>query len=163
MTNDKNRNSGFIGNLTDMLGALADLAEKGQQMKDSGQFESSDGRQGQYHVGFNIRTMANGQQSVQPFGNVRQGSAGEPVVDEWREPPVDVFEEDDHVLLIAEMPGVSEDNLSIEVQDNAVELSAEQGSKKFRKTVETDETYTADDMNISANNGVFEIRLNRAG
>ena len=43
---------------------------------------------------------------VEPFGNVtKDKESGRTVVHEVREPLVDVFEEDDHVLVIAEMPG----------------------------------------------------------
>ena len=45
---------------------------------------------------------------VEPFGNVRRDDkTGETVVQEIREPVVDVFEEKDHTLVVAEMPGVS--------------------------------------------------------
>ena len=37
------------------------------------------------------------------------------MVEEVREPIVDVFDEEDHILVIAELPGVSEDKIKIEV------------------------------------------------
>ncbi len=45
---------------------------------------------------------------IEPFGNIRKDrESGHTVVQEVREPVVDVFEEEDHVLVVAEMPGVS--------------------------------------------------------
>ncbi len=46
------------------------------------------------------------------FGNVRTDEkTGRATVHEVIEPPVDVFEEPGHVLVVAELPGVGEDDL----------------------------------------------------
>ena len=49
---------------------------------------------------------------VEPFGNVRKDErTGRATVREVMEPPVDVFEEADHVLVVAEMPGVGAEDV----------------------------------------------------
>ncbi|MDR5868442.1 Hsp20/alpha crystallin family protein [Halomonas koreensis] len=40
-------------------------------------------------------------------------------------PPVDIYEEDNALHLVADMPGVSRDTLSIEVNDNVLSLEGE--------------------------------------
>ncbi len=57
------------------------------------------------------------------------------MVQEVREPVVDIFEEEDHVLVVAEMPGVSPEDVKITVEDDLLTISAERGDKKYRKEV----------------------------
>ena len=40
------------------------------------------------------------------------------MVHELREPLVDVFEEEDHVLIVAEMPGIEGEDVQVEVRNN---------------------------------------------
>jgi len=63
--------------------------------------------------GFTIKTgLGDDRPLVEPFGNIRQDKeSGHTVVQEVREPVVDVFEEDDHVLVVAEMPGVAKEDV----------------------------------------------------
>ena len=73
---------------------------------------------------------------VEPFGNIRRDQeSGRTVVQEVSEPVVDVFEESDHVLVVAEMPGVGPEDVKIEVEDDLLTISAENGDKKYRKEV----------------------------
>jgi HSP20 family protein len=48
-------------------------------------------------------------------------------------PPMDLVEADDHFLLKADLPGLSEDDVSIEVQDNVLTVSGERKSEQERK------------------------------
>ena len=56
--------------------------------------------------GVSVRVGAHGVPVVARFGNVRQSASKEPIVDEVREPMIDVLDEDDHYLVIAELPGI---------------------------------------------------------
>lgn len=49
----------------------------------------------------------------------------EELEDDVRAPPIDVQDHDDHFLIVAEMPGVPKEQVSIKVKDNIVELSGE--------------------------------------
>src|SRR3712207_222326 len=55
------------------------------------------------------------------FGDQRQGRR-------WV-PPVDLVEADDHYVLKADLPGVSEDDVSIEVQDGTLTISGKRSSE----------------------------------
>ncbi len=52
-------------------------------------------------------------------------------------PPVDIYETATHVVLKAEIPGISQDNIDIKIEDNALVLK---GERKFEKRSD-DETY----------------------
>src|SRR4051795_6478825 len=48
-------------------------------------------------------------------------------------PAMDLVEGDDHFLLKADLPGLSEDDVSIEVQDNVLTISGERKAETERK------------------------------
>lgn len=165
MTKGKKREEGasfggvFKG-LADLIEKLGDLAEKGEQLKKSGEFQQKDIK-GVY--GFSVK-MGLGEKGekevkVEPFGNVRRDeTSGETVVQEIREPVVDVFEEKDHTLVVAEMPGISTKDVRLEVQDDLLTIIAEKKDKRYRKEILLPRAYPREKMKLSCNNGILEIR-----
>jgi len=109
---------GFLNGLTNLIEKLGELAEKGEELQGFKEF-GKDELKGVY--GFTIRTGLKGSDGgtglkVEPFGNVRPDEkTGRATVHEVIEPPVDLFEEPDHVCVVVELPGVGPDDLSIEV------------------------------------------------
>lgn len=63
------------------------------------------------------------------------GEAGESRA--WT-PAVDVFDREDAVLLRAELPGLSVDDVDVEIDDNVLTIS---GERRFTDTVEDDRYY----------------------
>jgi HSP20 family protein len=155
---------GFLGGLGTLLERLGELAEKGEQLQQSGELGGGDGdRKIQGVYGFSIK-MGLGDVGVQvePFGNVRKDAqTGKPVVDEVREPLVDTFEEDDHVLVVAEMPGISQEDVRLELHDDILVLSASHGPKNYRKEVLLPASFSAEGMSYTCRNGVLEVKLAR--
>lgn len=157
---------GMITGLSGLLGKLGQLAEAGdklQQAQNDGTLRSPSGKEFRIQYGLNIKHASDGSGvKVEPFGNVKQDETGEATVDEIREPPVDVFEEDDHVLLIIEMPGIALEQARLHLEGDVLALSADNGAKKYGKEILLPEGIDADSMTTKANNGVFEIRFDRA-
>ncbi len=127
---------GVLGGLGDLLEKLGELADKGQQLKESGSFGDSEGLSGVY--GFSIKTnLAEGRKGgvrVEPFGNVRkEKETGRVRVHEVAEPLIDIFEEADHTLVLAEMPGISIEDINVELNDDILTIQAERGPKKYYK------------------------------
>jgi HSP20 family protein len=114
--------------------------------------------------GFTVKVgLGDDRPRVEPFGNIRKDrESGHTVVQEVREPVVDVFEEDDHVLVVAEMPGVSVEDVKITVEDDLLTISAERGDKKYRKEVLLPgQLQPARRSQVACNNGVVEIKCMR--
>jgi HSP20 family protein len=151
---------GIFKGLADLIEKLGDLAEKGEQLKKSGEFQQKD-LKGVY--GFSVK-MGLGDHGgkevkVEPFGNVRRDEkTGETVVQEIREPVVDVFEEKDHVLVVAEMPGISTKDVRLEVKDDLLTIHAEKKDKKYRKEILLPRAYPREKMKMTCNNGILEIK-----
>ena len=89
--------------------------------------------------GFSVKTALGDQGErevkIEPFGNIRRESSGDAVVEDVREPLVDVYEEDDHVLVLAEIPGVSKKDVQLELAGDRLTIRARRGEKRYRKEV----------------------------
>ena len=147
--------------LSDLVGKLNEISQSGKDLSRTGEF--GDGKQFKGMYGFTVKTGIGGQETrVEPFGNIRRDArSGKTVVQEVREPVVDIFEEEDHVLLVAEMPGICVEDLRIDLTEDLMTISAERGEKKYRKELLLPGVFPKEKMQISGNNGVLEIKFPR--
>lgn len=157
---------GFLGGLGTLIDKLGELAEKGEELKKTGEIDLDPKGKLRGVYGFTIKTGLGGDREgvkVEPFGNVRPDEqTGKPVVHEMREPMVDLFEEDDQVLVVAEMPGVGSKDVQLELADDILTITAERGDMKYRKEVLLPRTFQEKEMTSSCRNGVVEVRLTKA-
>jgi HSP20 family protein len=146
--------------LADLVEKLGELAEKGETLSRTGKFQGKSGVSGIY--GFNVKVGGLGREKgfrVEPFGNIRRDEkTGDTVVQEIREPVVDIFEEKDYTMVVAEMPGISAKDVRLEVKDDLLTIYAEKGDKKYRKEVLLPQSYPRAKMKVSCNNGILEIK-----
>ena len=155
---------GIFKGLADLVEKLGDLAEKGEGLSQTGEFHMGEVEKGIKGVcGFSVKVGLGGEGiKVEPFGNIhRDKTTGESVVEEVREPMVDIFEEKDHVLVVAEMPGIGVEDVQLEVKDDLLTIHAERGDKKYRKEVLLPESFSREKMRVSCNNGVLEVKCMR--
>lgn len=152
---------GLLKGLGDLVEKLGELAEKGEGLSRTGEVDLGDKGKGvKGFYGFSVKMgLGDQEMKVEPFGNIRKDeSSGESVIHEVREPMVDVFEEADHVLVVAEMPGISAEDVRLEVRDDLLSIQAESGDKKYQKEVLLPRAYSRDQMQVSCNNGILEIK-----
>ena len=83
------------------------------------------------------------------------------MVEEIREPIVDVFDEKDHILVIVELPGVSEENIKINLEGDILKLSAENKERKYAKEVLLPAKVKKESLKSSYKNGMLEIKLEK--
>lgn len=161
----ENNLGGLFGGLGDLIEKLTELAEKGEELKKTQEFSTDlNGKEMKGVYGFNVRFgIGKDKKSdfkVEPFGNIKADKKKGVSVEEIREPMVDVIEEDDHFLILAEMPGIAADDVKIEINDDIVELSAENGERKYRKEILL--TVACENRaQVNCNNGVVEIRCRK--
>jgi HSP20 family protein len=153
---------GIFKGLADLIDKLGDLAEKGEELRKTGEFQGdSQDIKGVYGFSVKVGLGDKGEKGirVEPFGNVRKDArTGETGVQEIREPVVDVFEEKDYTLVVAEIPGVSVDDVQLTVKDDLLTIYAEKADKKYRKEILLPRSYPRDKMTITCNNGILEIK-----
>ena len=152
---------GIFKGLGDFLDVLSNLAEAGEQeLTRAGEFKVKGlGEKGRGVYGFSVRTGIGGIPHVERFGNIRAGEEG-PVVAEVREPLVDMFDEDKEILVVAEIPGVSEDEIKIEVQDDVLSLETT-GERKYEKEILLPSPVNAKTIEKTFKNGILELRLKK--
>jgi len=153
----------ILNGLTDLADKLGELSEKGETLSKTGEFSIPDKGKGIRGVyGFSLKTGLGDQKDrikVEPFGNIRKDrETGQTVVQEIREPLVDVFEEEDCTLLVAEMPGISTKDIRLDVRDDVVEIFAEKEDKKYRKEILLKHSSPKGKIKMTCNNGIVEIR-----
>jgi HSP20 family protein len=149
-----------FGGMFKGLGNLIDLASK---LSEEGYERTGEirglpkGAKGVY--GFSIRTLA-GKPVIESFGNIRETAKG-PVVEEVREPLVDVFDEKDRILVIAELPGVSESEIKIEVAGDILNLTASDRDRQYAKEILLPSKVIPDSVKTAYKNGILEIALEK--
>jgi len=148
-----------LGDFIDLLGEMIETGE--EEVSRSGEFRIKglgDKARGVY--GFTIRTGIGGIPQVERFGNIRTNEEG-PVVAEVREPLVDLFDEGQEIVLVAELPGVGEEEIHIEVQDDILSLETA-GERKYAKEILLPEAVDATTLRKKYRNGILELRLKKA-
>ncbi|MFH0788147.1 MAG: Hsp20/alpha crystallin family protein [Pseudomonadota bacterium] len=162
----ENSFSRILSGLTDIAEKLNDISEKGETLSKEGKFtfpSKGGGLKGVY--GFTLKTGLGGKDDqirVEPFGNIRKDKkTGEAVVQEIHEPPLDVFEDELGTTLIAEMPGVGQEDIRIEVRDDVLTVLAKKGGKKYRKEILLHHSLSEEKIKVTCNNGIVTIRCEK--
>ncbi|MEI6243136.1 MAG: Hsp20/alpha crystallin family protein [Chlamydiota bacterium] len=161
---DFGSNSWGLGSLFDGINKLVDLAQKveeaGGELKKEGEFKSN-GREGIF--GFSVRNIVgkDGKETpvVQPFGNIKKTDKGT-VVQDAREPIVDIFKTDDTIQIIAELPGVLESELNYTIEEDLFSISTT-GSKKYSKEVVLPYPVFPEPIESNYNAGIWELKFKK--
>ena len=144
----------------DTSGAGLRGAPRGAPATRTGQFKVKGlGDQAQGVYGLSFRTLADGVPRVERFGNIRRTEEG-PVVADVREPLVDVFNEADEIVLVAEMPGANEEDVSVELHDDVLVLETT-GERKYAREVLLPAAVDAASMQKTFRNGILELKLKK--
>ncbi|MDI6690850.1 MAG: Hsp20/alpha crystallin family protein [Candidatus Bathyarchaeota archaeon] len=82
----------------------------------------------------------------------------------WKElePLIDVLEEKDEVVIVAEAKGVNKENLKIQLENQRLTLSGEALERRYRKSLNLPSRVIPNTMRTRYKNGVLEIRLKKA-
>ena len=65
----------------------------------------------------------------------------------------------DHVLVLAEMPGVGDEDVKLDLAGDILTLHAERGSKKYHKEIVLPREFKPEAMERTCHNGVLEVKL----
>ncbi|MBU1344136.1 MAG: Hsp20/alpha crystallin family protein [Proteobacteria bacterium] len=156
--------SGLLKGLGNLIETAAAFAEKSQEFKKAGEinFGNLDSIKGLKDIkgvyGINVRTLKDGRPFVQSFGNIKKTPDG-PVVEEVREPIIDLFEEKGTTQIIAEMPGIDQEDIVVEAKDDIIIISASTNLRKYQKEVLLSKPVNQKNMEWSYKNGVLVITI----
>lgn len=147
-----------IGNFVDLLSQMVEEGE--EEVTRTEEFKIKGlGDKGKGVYGFSVKMGIGGVPHVEHFGNVRETEEG-PVVAEVREPMVDVFDEGDVILVVAELPGTAEDEIEIEIKDDILSLETN-GKRKYAKEILLPCPVNPATIKKAHKNGVLELRLEK--
>jgi HSP20 family molecular chaperone IbpA len=79
-----------------------------------------------------------------------------------REPLVDVFEDGDFVNVTAELPGVEESKVKLEVENDVLTIRSDTSARKYYKEVKLPTSVKKDPAESRFRNGILEIKLVKA-
>lgn len=151
---------GIFKGLGSFIELLGEMAEEGrEQVTRTGEVKGPGRMRAMY--GFTVKLGAAGRPEMERFGTVRAPKTGA-AVEEVREPVVDVFDEGNEVVVIAEMPGVQESDIQFEIKQDLLLLSARREDRKYSKEVLLPFAVLADTAKASYANGILELRATRA-
>ena len=152
---------GLFKGIEKLVDLAAKLEEAGGEIKKEGEIDLSHLKEGMKGVfGFSVRTMAGGKPVVEPFGNIRKTPKG-PTVEEEREPITDVFDEKEEIRVYAEMPGVNEGDIKLDLKGDILNISVQSGDRKYHKEVLLPAKVKAETLISSYKNGILEVRVKK--
>jgi HSP20 family protein len=165
---DQNQNSDFdlfgLGSLFKGIEKLVDLADKLEEkggVSSEGEINLDHLKKGMKGVyGFTINTAGGGSPKVKTFGNIKKTPEG-PKVDEEREPLTDIFDEKDEIVVIAEMPGIEYNDITIDLNEDILEFSAVNKNRKYRKELLLSVKVSKQNLSHKFTNGILEIRIKK--
>jgi HSP20 family protein len=110
--------------------------------------------------GYSVTIGPDGKPVVREFGNVRKGAGSQlKQLQDRREPLVDVVSTGDEVRVIAEIPGVSKEDIDVTVNERSVVISVGREERRYYKELDLPGMVDPKRAKSTYNNGVLEITI----
>lgn len=151
---------GLLKGLGYMVERLNELSKSGEEVNHTSTFGRGDGLGGvlniQMRTGLSEREETGDGFDIQPEPRPNRGRAVEEVVvQEVREPEVDVHDEGDHLRVIAEMPGIEEGDVCFEIIGDVLSLHAEGEDAQYHTELLLPKLVEGGTVRV--NNGIVEL------
>ncbi len=119
---------------------------------------------GPYIAGFNLKFGPDGKPIMDSFGNIKpEPYSGKPKVKPMREPLVEVNEEGDQIIVIAEIPGATKEDVEIKATSRSLTISTKEDSLsiKYYKEIELPTPINSEYAKARLQNGILEVKLKK--
>jgi HSP20 family protein len=114
-----------------------------------------------YYYGYQITVGPDSRPRVKEFGNVKPSARGLIEQSGVREPLVDTAldEKENTLTITAEMPGVTKQDVRVNISEDHVSIHAEKGEKKYHTDIPVN--VALDDTSAKATyaNGILELKI----
>ena len=118
--------------------------------------------------GYSMRVGPDGKPQIREFGNMKPPQGGQMVfqeenrqpqkeVPQEREPLIDVFTSKGKTTVVAELPGVAEEDINISLSGKRLEINVDKGERKYFRELELPKKFDKKKMKKTYNNGVLEL------
>ena len=114
-----------------------------------------------YYYGYQITTGPDGKPRVREFGNIRASARGLIEQSGVRAPLVDtnLDKKENTLTITAEMPGVTKQDIKVNVSDQYVTIHAEKGDKKYHTDIPVDVELDDTSAKATYSNGILELKI----
>lgn len=151
--------------LSELGGTLESFAEViesgGHEIRRRGEIKNFGGIKGaNLTYAFSLKTLAGDKITVKEFKNT-YGHLYKPPPGET-EPLTDVLDGGAHLIIVAELPGVKEDDIKLSVEGGVLTISADTPTMKYRREVLLPSPVKTDLIETSYKSGVLEVKLEKA-
>ncbi len=121
------------------------------------------GFKGPFMYGFNVNIGPDGKPTFDSFGNIKTKPHGKPEVKKVRDPLVEVEELEDQIIIIAEMPGVTKEDIELKSTTHSLTISTKSSAlgRKYFKEIELPVAINSDYAKARYTNGILEIKLKK--
>jgi HSP20 family protein len=144
---------GLLQELGNFTQDLTRMVEEGKdEMEKIGEISlnKSQKLKGMYGISFKIG--GNGIPKVDTFGRRPK--------DDTREPIVDIFDEEKRLQVVVELPGVEENDITVVLNGNTINIDAGKGDRRYHKVIDLD-IPVKDQLKSQYKNGILEINLEK--
>jgi HSP20 family protein len=119
---------------------------------------------GPWYYGYHYHVGPDGKPHVETYGNLpnmpQLGDQELQALDsDVREPYTDVMEDQDTVVITAEMPGIEKKDVKLSATGREFEITAESETRKYHKTLTLEREVDPKTARATYNNGVLEIKV----
>lgn len=124
------------------------------------------GFQGPFVFGMNFGISPEGKPMMGSFGNIKPKMEGKTEIRNERDPLVDIYEENGHIIVICEVPGVDKDEIELKASTNELEIMAGSPVKglrqrKYHKIISLPAEINPDVAKARYTNGILEVKLEK--
>jgi len=163
----------LLGGLGDFLSKVEKLAEKGETLEGTKRIGSKGykveyqykidtiRREAPRRVGVGVRPGVGHREPSSPT-RIERPKTIEPNEAEINEGLIDVFDKKDHVLVVASLPNIKEEDLKYEIVDDVLKITAETPEGKVEKEISIPKGSNVDKIkDVSFKHGTLEIKLGK--
>jgi HSP20 family protein len=158
--NDRLRFGELFKGIKDLIDIAAKLSEEIDEDNKTGQVKFLT-KQLSGVYGLSVRPHKGQSPFIETFGNIRKSRKG-PVIGEVREPIVDILDEKSRIVVIAELPGVSEEEINIDLMGDIINLHACSRDRKYGKKILLPRKMERQTMKHTFKNGILKIKMVKA-
>jgi HSP20 family protein len=125
--------------------------------------KSKFGVKGPFTYGFRFDFGKDGKPIVEPFGNIKKEKyTGKPEVKKDRDPLVEVSEVEDNIIVIAEMPGVTKEDIELKATSQSLTISTKKDAvRAYYKEINLPSAINSDYAKARYTNGILEVELKK--
>lgn len=151
----------------DVKGRLEELREKLKQAGGKEVISDQEWKGGGISVSGHLRTRGILGEREYHIGTgtppgERKGPQRRPVSPDVAEPPVDIFQEAQEVVVIAEVPGIELADLELKVESDVLSISTKPTARRsYRKEIGLGCQVDGGSLKATCRNGIVEIRLKK--